>query len=441
MLITMAVRSSSELTAIYILLPATVAAVVIPDNYGQNNASLLGKILRIDVNDSTGGLPECDLTGTTNYRIPVDNPFADGAEGNCDEIWATGLRNPWRFSFDRLTDDLWIADVGQNRIEEINFAPASSTGGENYGWRCYEGNSAYNTTDCGPTSSYVAPIYDYNRNQGDCSVTGGYVYRGNAYPNLNGHYFFSDFCNKTLRSISGAPGAAVVTRWSVSGGGSNPITFGEDINGELYIGYGTGQVYQITGVTVADTPTATPTNTPLATTTPTPANTATVTPTPLPTNTSTATSTPTHTPTPTATPTGAIVRAGMIEVAPNESVTSTIPIDVINIPATTALGAVTVDLFYDADKLTFNACSEPTSNRFDSMVCNIGEVGTVHISGISAAGLTGDAVLAKLTFLSVGETGQLVPLVIEVKTFCRSQWHADQREYTRWRCYLPLYRW
>ena len=388
-----------------------------PDDYGQNSQSVLGKILRVDVDSTTGTPPECDLTGNNNYRIPADNPFGDGAAGNCDEIWATGLRNPWRFSFDRLTGDLWIADVGQNRIEEINFTPANSTGGENYGWRCYEGNSAFNTTDCGPPSSYVAPIHDYNRNQGDCSVTGGYVYRGNAYPNLNGHYFFSDFCNKTIRSISGAPDDVVVTQWSASGGGSNPISFGQDVNGELYIGYGTGQVYQITGVTVVNTPTATPTDIPTLTNTPTPANTVTATNTPVPTHTATATSTPTPTPTPTATPTGAIVRAGTVNVAPNEPITSTVPVDTINIPGETALGAITVDVLYDATKLTLNSCTEPVATRFDSMVCNTNEAGIIGISALSAAGLTGDAVIAQLTFQSAGETGRLVPLTVDVKTF------------------------
>ncbi|MCB0184430.1 MAG: PQQ-dependent sugar dehydrogenase, partial [Caldilineaceae bacterium] len=146
-----------------------------PQNYAQNNGVLLGKLLRIDVNGTTGNGPDCDSSGGTNYRIPPGNPFANGDGGACDEIWATGLRNPWRFSFDRLTGDMWIADVGQNRFEEIDFVAGGKNGGANYGWRCYEGNTAYNTTGCQAASAYTAPLYVYNRNQGDCSVTGGYV--------------------------------------------------------------------------------------------------------------------------------------------------------------------------------------------------------------------------------------------------------------------------
>lgn len=388
-----------------------------PDNYGQNNTVLLGKILRIDVNNGGGAQPDCDLTGNSNYRIPADNPFADGAEGNCDEIWATGLRNPWRFSFDRLTGDMWIGDVGQNRIEEIDFAPASSNGGENYGWRCYEGNSVHNTNDCGPASSYVAPIYDYNRSNGDCSVTGGYVYRGNRYPNLNGHYFFSDFCNKTIRSISGAPEEPLVTSWSTTGGGSNPITFGQDINGELYVGYGSGSVYQLTGITVGNTPTPTATSTPLPTDTPTPASTVTATNTPLPTNTPTATSTPTTTPTPTATPTGAIVQVDSVTVVANEPITPVLPVNVINIPTGANLGAVTVDVLYDSALLTFDDCLTPTPNRFDSMVCNGEEAGVVRISALSSAGLDGEAKLALLKFTSMGSTGRFSALSLTLQTF------------------------
>ncbi|MEZ4674154.1 MAG: choice-of-anchor V domain-containing protein [Caldilineaceae bacterium] len=131
-----------------------------PQANGQNNQVLLGKILRIDVDSTTGATPDCDRTGNNNYRIPPDNPFVDGAGGNCDEIWATGLRNPWRFSFDRLTNDL-IADVGQNRFEEINFTQAGSGGGQNYGWRCYEGTATYNTTNCPAVESFTQPIHTY----------------------------------------------------------------------------------------------------------------------------------------------------------------------------------------------------------------------------------------------------------------------------------------
>ncbi len=393
-----------------------------PQANAQNNSVLLGKLLRIDVDGTTGAGPDCGASSGNNYRIPADNPLADGSGGSCDEIWATGLRNPWRFSFDRLTDDLWIADVGQNRFEEIDFARADSNGGENYGWRCYEGTTAYNSSNCQAASSYVAPIHTYNRNAGDCSITGGYVYRGNSYPNLNGHYFFSDFCNKSIRSISGAPESTTIHNWSAPGGGSNPITFGEDVNGELYISYNTGEIYRITGVTVGNTatPTPTPTNTALPTATPTPAipiitATATQTATPLPTATSTAT--PTNTPTPTATPTGAIVRVGTALQPAATAFSVKVPVEVINVPAEANLGAVTVDIQYDATLLTVQSCLAPTATRFDSLVCNTEEAGHVRIAALATAGINGNAVFAELTFQSDGAIGTDSNLMVTVETF------------------------
>lgn len=387
-----------------------------PNNNGQSNSVLLGKILRIDVNGTTGNGPDCDTSGSTNYRIPPGNPFANGDGGACDEIWATGLRNPWRFSFDRLTGDMWIADVGQNRFEEIDFAAGGNNGGANYGWRCYEGNTAYNTTGCQAASAYVAPLYVYNRNQGDCSVTGGYVYRGRAYPNLNGHYFFSDFCNKTVRSISGAPDSTVVTAWSTTGGGSNPITFGQDQNGELYVGYFSGEIYQITGVSVPNTATPTPTNTP-PTATPTPTHTATATATPTTTPTATSTPPPSATPTATATPTGALVRAGRIEVAPDQPVSTAVAVELLNVPANTLIGAVTVEVAYDATRLTVTACGPAADNRFASVLCNTNETGVVRISALSTDGVTANAVVAQLTLQSPGQAATVVPLVVKVNTF------------------------
>jgi glucose/arabinose dehydrogenase len=405
-----------------------------PSNYGQNNNVLLGKILRIDVDGTTGSGPDCNVSGGANYRIPPGNPFANGSGGTCDEIWATGLRNPWRFSFDRLTGDLWIADVGQNRFEEINFAPANSPGGENYGWRCYEGNSAFNTTGCQPASSYMAPVYAFGRSQGDCSVTGGYVYRGAAYPGLNGHYFYSDFCNKTIRSISGAPAETVVTVWITSGGGSNPSTFGEDHNGELYIGYFSGEVYRITGAGPPGT--STPTSTTTHTATPVePAETPTATPTasatPLPpatdtaTATSTATNTPTHTPvdtptplpTPTATPTGAIVRAGTVVAEPDQPFSGSVIVEVVNGSDDTRLGAVTVEVRYDPAQLSVTGCAPPAESRFESVLCNGNEAGVVRISALATAGVTGSAVLAQLELESPGVGLEVAPLVLTVTTF------------------------
>ncbi|HRW03460.1 MAG TPA: PQQ-dependent sugar dehydrogenase [Caldilineaceae bacterium] len=393
-----------------------------PRNYAQNNTVLLGKILRIDVDGTSGAGPDCNMLGSNNYRIPADNPLADGDGGNCDEIWATGLRNPWRFAFDRLTDDLWIADVGQLTVEEIDFAPASSNGGENYGWRCYEGDRSYNTTGCQSAENYVAPIHTYTREAGDCSITGGYVYRGNSYPELNGHYFFSDFCNKTIRSISGAPESTTLHQWTAPGGGSNPITFGEDVKGELYVGYNTGEIYHIVGNVVVNTPTATATHT--ATSTPSPApptTTATATPTATPsataTSTATPTQTPTQTPTPTATPTGALVHVGTSLQAPATVVTVKVPVEVLNVPVDTQLGAVTVDLQYDSTLLSLQSCTAPTDTRFDSLVCNGEEADHVRIAALSTTGVTGDAIFAELTFQSAGAAGRVSALPVTIETF------------------------
>ncbi|NUM49465.1 MAG: PQQ-dependent sugar dehydrogenase, partial [Anaerolineales bacterium] len=152
-----------------------------PWNNAQTTSVLLGKMLRIDV-DGGGTAPDsCGMTNQ-NYTVPADNPLADGAGGACDEIWATGVRNPWRFSFDRVTGDLYIGDVGQGTWEEVNFQPAAGPGGENWGWRCYEGNHAYNTTGCGPIGSYDFPFFEYQHTSSRCSVTGGYVYRGSQFP-------------------------------------------------------------------------------------------------------------------------------------------------------------------------------------------------------------------------------------------------------------------
>ena len=133
----------------------------------QNTQSLLGKMLRLDVNGISNSSP---------YFIPSDNPFINNSS-YAPEIWSLGLRNPWRFSFDRDSGDMWIGDVGQTSMEEIDFELAGN-GGENYGWRCYEGTNSYNTSGCGGSSLYTFPIHQYNHNSGGCSVTGGYIYRG-----------------------------------------------------------------------------------------------------------------------------------------------------------------------------------------------------------------------------------------------------------------------
>lgn len=216
-----------------------------PEEHSQNKSSLLGKLLRIDVDSTTGGLPDCSTYGGSNYRIPPGNPFADGPGGQCDEIWAWGLRNPWRIAFDRATGDLWIADVGQWAWEEVDFQPAGSAGGQNYGWDCYEGNAA-NPNDPAPScagapaSSFTFPVHVYDHSGGKCSVTGGYVYRGQSYARLRGHYLFGDYCTGQLWTLSGNPSAPTLTSLALAPGSSlsNPRTFGEDVNGELYVASG-----------------------------------------------------------------------------------------------------------------------------------------------------------------------------------------------------------
>jgi glucose/arabinose dehydrogenase len=202
-----------------------------PGNRAQNINENLGKMLRIDVNVSTAPF----------YASPSSNPYV-GVAGN-DEIWAVGLRNPWKFSFNRLNGDLWIADVGQDAIEEINkvVSPLSNTG-INFGWRCYEGNSTYNTSGCAPSSSMRFPFVQYARFGGACSVTGGYHYSGSAYPNFQNKYFFTDYCDNKIRIVDNA--GVITTTASFSG--NNFVTFGEDVNGELYIaGITSGTVYKI----------------------------------------------------------------------------------------------------------------------------------------------------------------------------------------------------
>ena len=214
-----------------------------PGNRAQDLTTLLGKMLRIDVD---GGAP---------YAIPPDNPFV-GTPDALDEIWAYGLRNPWRYSFDRETSDLWIGDVGQSSWEEIDFQPAASSGGENYGWRLMEGSHCYNPpVDC-DDGTLTHPIYEYDHESGRCSVTGGYVYRGAALPELQGQYFFGDFCTGEIWSFREEGGEAVDVQdrtAELSPGGGLSIdfiaSFGEDGFGELYVidrGDGTnGEVFKI----------------------------------------------------------------------------------------------------------------------------------------------------------------------------------------------------
>ena len=214
-----------------------------PGNRAQNTDLLLGKMLRIDVDGTNGpgGL----------YGIPASNPFV-GEDGR-DEIWAYGLRNPWRNSFDRETGDLWMADVGQNAWEEINRQRSASQGGENYGWRCYEGNNAFNLLNCPPASQLTFPIYTYSRSGGNCSITGGNVYRGVNIPGLEGTYFFGDYCSSRVWSFEFSPFGGVTNfterTGEVASGLSGLSSFGEDAYGELYMcSLFNGRVYKIVPV-------------------------------------------------------------------------------------------------------------------------------------------------------------------------------------------------
>jgi glucose/arabinose dehydrogenase len=212
-----------------------------PSNSAQNLSSLQGKLLRIDVDN---GSP---------YSIPSTNPFANSTTSK-KEIWAYGLRNPWRFSFDQGTDDLWIGDVGQDAREEINFQPANTAGGRNYGWRCYEGNSNFNLTGCAAKSSYTFPIGEYDHASGRCALIGGYVYRGTRYPAMLGHYFFTDFCTGDFYTLY-PNGLGGWTQELLLRLPNNPGAFGEDNSGELYFADNfSGHIYHIETTTqIGDT--------------------------------------------------------------------------------------------------------------------------------------------------------------------------------------------
>jgi len=199
-----------------------------PNNNAQNKNVLLGKMLRIDV----------DATGP--YNIPPDNPFAGAVDG-ADEIWAYGLRNAWKFSFDLTTGNAMIADVGQGAIEEINKMPITQAG-LNYGWRCYEGNNAYNTAGCAAQSTMTFPVAVYNHSGGKCSITGGYVYRGTQYPSLQGKYFFADYCSTQIGILD----SNNAITWTTPYSGNNFSTFGEDYQKGLYVAaVNSGKIFKI----------------------------------------------------------------------------------------------------------------------------------------------------------------------------------------------------
>ena len=204
-----------------------------PNNNSQNKNTLLGKMLRIDVNS------------TAAYNIPTDNPFV-GIDG-ADEIWCYGLRNAWKFSFDTTTSNVLIADVGQGQFEEINKMPISQAG-INYGWRCYEGDADYNTTGCAPKATMTFPLVAYNHAGGKCSVTGGYMYRGSLYPAFSGKYFFADYCSTQIGMMN-ADNSIV---WTTAFTGNNFSTFGQDFNKELYVAaVNSGKIYKMSTTSLA----------------------------------------------------------------------------------------------------------------------------------------------------------------------------------------------
>ncbi|EDP96182.1 PQQ-dependent sugar dehydrogenase [Kordia algicida OT-1] len=211
-------------------------------NNAQNLQSYLGKILRIDV------------SGATGYTVPATNPFVGNPVG-LDEIWSYGLRNPWKMSFDSDNGELWIGDVGQNIVEEINNVPIVDAG-YNFGWRCYEGNSTFDTSGgCPAISTLTFPVGEYNHGGSPfkCSITGGYRYRGSMYPNFQGWYFFADYCTSEIGTLTPSGGSWTMTfNGPFSGTFGNFSTFGEDSNGELYIaGVSDGIIYKIFDTTLS----------------------------------------------------------------------------------------------------------------------------------------------------------------------------------------------
>lgn len=202
-----------------------------PDRNGQNLNALLGKILRVDVDQGPA------------YGVPGDNPFV-GRQGVRPEVWAYGLRNPWRFSFDRQTGDLWIADVGQNKWEEVDFQPAQDKGGANYGWNVVEGTHCFQPATGCPADGVTMPVYEYSHDSGGCSVTGGYVYRGKAIPALAGQYLFTDYCEGSLQALRSENGRWVAAALGKTSGSVS--SFGEDEAGELYlVGDRDGSLYRL----------------------------------------------------------------------------------------------------------------------------------------------------------------------------------------------------
>ena len=206
-----------------------------PAGNGQNKHALLGKLLRLDVNGASG------------YAIPADNPSGSDTSF-APEVWSYGLRNPWRFSFDRSTGDLYIGDVGQDTWEEVDVSPTAVQRGRgvNFGWNIMEGRHCYPNAPCDSTHS-VLPVLEYPHVLGGCAVTGGYVYRGAAFgaTAMVGQYFYADFCNGEVHSFAYPGGAGLVDWSSLLSPGPNISSFGQDAKGELYILQLSGKVYRI----------------------------------------------------------------------------------------------------------------------------------------------------------------------------------------------------
>jgi glucose/arabinose dehydrogenase len=204
-----------------------------PGGRGQSLADLLGSILRVDVRSGTG------------YTVPPDNPFVDRADAR-PEIWSFGLRNPWRFTFDAATGDLYIADVGESAWEEVDVVSAAAGAGRgvNFGWNVMEGRHCFADSGCDP-SQFTLPVLEYSHSDG-CSISGGFVYRGAAIPALQGHYFYADYCRGWVRSFRVQDGQAVENQqWPTLAPGGAVPSFGQDAAGELYVLSAEGRVFRI----------------------------------------------------------------------------------------------------------------------------------------------------------------------------------------------------
>jgi len=219
---------------LYIMI-SDVSIPGVPNKFAQDGQSLFGKLLRIDAK----------VSAAPYYSIPPDNPYINNDMVR-DEIICLGFRNAWRWSFDRKTGDIWIADVGEDRWEEVDFKKAGKLKPDNYGWPCYEGNAGFNTAGCAGRNNYSFPIfmYPHNNNTGGYAITGGYVYRGVAYPSLNGYYICADYVSGNAWKIRSDGSDA----WNISQQNNIPkgITgFGEDEDGELYAATLQGIVYRV----------------------------------------------------------------------------------------------------------------------------------------------------------------------------------------------------